>query len=28
MGGLEFRKLTLKGKEDPIDAWIYRSSSA
>lgn len=28
MGGLEFRSLTLKGKEDPIDAWIYRSGSA
>ncbi|MHC4070572.1 MAG: adenylate/guanylate cyclase domain-containing protein [Planctomycetota bacterium] len=26
--GLEFRSLTLKGKEDPIDAWISRSSAA
>jgi adenylate cyclase len=24
MVGLEFRSLTLKGKEDPIDSWIYR----
>jgi adenylate cyclase len=23
---LEFRSLTLKGKESPVDAWIYRSS--
>lgn len=27
MVGLEFRSLTLKGKEDPIDAWIYRSGT-
>jgi adenylate cyclase len=25
MDGLEFRNLTLKGKEDSVDAWIYRS---
>jgi adenylate cyclase len=26
--GLEFRNLTLKGKEEPIGAWIYRSGAA
>ena len=25
--GLEYRSLTLKGKEDPVDAWIYRSGA-
>jgi adenylate cyclase len=25
--GLEFRHLTLKGKEDPVEAWIDRSSA-
>jgi adenylate cyclase len=25
--GLEFRNLTLKGKEDSVDAWIYRSAA-
>ena len=25
MAGLEFRSLALKGKEDPVDAWVYRS---
>lgn len=25
--GLELRKLTLKGKEDPVDAWIFRSGA-
>jgi adenylate cyclase len=26
--GLEFRNLTLKGKENPVGAWTYRSGSA
>ncbi len=26
--GLEFRSLTLKGKEDPVDVWVYRSGAA
>ena len=25
--GLEFRSLTLKGKENPVDAWIYRAGA-
>ncbi len=25
MAGLEFRSFALKGKEDPVDAWIYRT---
>ena len=28
MVGLEFRNLTLKGKEEPIGAWIYRLDAA
>jgi adenylate cyclase len=26
--GLEFRSLTLKGKEAPVDAWVYRAGAA
>jgi len=26
--GLEFCNLTLKGKEDPVEAWVYRTGSA
>lgn len=26
--GLEFRSMTLKGKEEPFDAWVYRSEAA
>jgi adenylate cyclase len=25
--GLEFRSLTLKGKEDPVDVWVYQSGT-